>query len=144
MDSHQSKIVREFLEKETYCVMSTVNSENKPESAVMSFSITEDNKIVLSTNKNSRKAKNILQNPNVAISFGVNPVEYTTIQVEGEVQIAKDEELEKFQNVHVAKNPFSKKFVFDDDNIMLVVSPKWIRYSKLSEPVEVFEVSMKH
>tara|TARA_B100001758_G_C18356490_1_gene583019 strand:- start:535 stop:1170 length:636 start_codon:yes stop_codon:yes gene_type:complete len=63
----------EALEENKYeansCVLSTVNSQNKPSSRVVLLKGVKETGFVFFTNYTSRKANNISDNPNVALNF---------------------------------------------------------------------------
>ncbi|MDQ6985628.1 MAG: pyridoxamine 5'-phosphate oxidase family protein [Candidatus Dojkabacteria bacterium] len=123
-----------FINKQQICVLSTVNSGNKPESAAMAFSVTEGLEIIFSVNFESRKLRNIELNNNVSIVFGWDMDDFITVQYEGVIERIEND-LEKYQEIHFDKNPDSKKFKDLPGNTYLKVTPKWIRYSDLKNKI---------
>lgn len=75
------KQVLDFIKKHRLAVLSTVNSNNKPESAVLEFGETDDFEIIFDTFSSTRKYKNLKQNNNVSLVIGWD--ENITIQYGG-------------------------------------------------------------
>jgi general stress protein 26 len=73
--------VYSFIKKYKLGVVSTTNSEYKPEAALVGIAVSNNLEIVFDTIKSSRKYHNILQNPEVAIVIGWD--NETTVQYEG-------------------------------------------------------------
>ncbi len=140
MDENKQKILN-FIKNKKLAVVSTIHGDGKPESALVSFSETENLELIFGTFNTTRKYKNLLANPWVAFVIGWDE-ENVTVQYEGLAQEVTDKELEECRNLQLSKNPFSKKFAFEKEQRYFKVTPKWIRYSDLSKkPVEIFEVS---
>ncbi|MDB5170058.1 MAG: Pyridoxamine 5-phosphate oxidase [Candidatus Saccharibacteria bacterium] len=114
-----------LIKSQRLCVISTVSSEGKPESAVVGFSINEKFEVIIGTSKKSRKFNNILQNPNVAIVFG--PQEMRAVQYEGLVKQLEGEELAARKKHHFEVHPWAVKYESDPDQTYFLVTPQWIR-----------------
>ncbi|HWZ05127.1 MAG TPA: pyridoxamine 5'-phosphate oxidase family protein [Mucilaginibacter sp.] len=59
-----------FIKQHTLAVISTSTRENTPEAALIGFAVSRELEIVFDTVKTSRKYKNLLQNPKVALVIG--------------------------------------------------------------------------
>src|SRR5581483_4080808 len=86
----KKKKIFDFLHSQTHAVVSTVSSSNKPEAAWVGFGEDENLILVFGTNSTSRKAKNILQNQNVAVTVSDDT---KTVQLEGTATILEGDEL---------------------------------------------------
>lgn len=118
--------IQEIMASNNLCVLSTVDSEGKPESALVGFSSDEKFGLLIGTSTSARKYKNLQIEPTVSvvIGFGQNK---QTVQYEG---IAKEvntlsipDRLEK----HIAKIPTAQKYADNPDQRWFIVSPTWIR-----------------
>ena len=139
MEEKQGKIL-DFLKSQTICVVATIDAQNnKPESAVVAFSETKNLEIIFGTFIDTRKFKNLLNNPNIAFTIGWEDI---TIQYEGIARLAEGAVEEDLRNIHLAKNPASKKYAFHENQKFFKITPKWIRYSDFSfDPEKIFEVT---
>ena len=128
INEDQRKKILDFLNNEKIGVVATVNSEGKPEAATMVISQTDDLSLIFQTPNHYRKYKNLKKNPHVAITFGFNIDEFTTVQYEGVAREAGGEEIDMCRKIHVAKNPKSANYAYLSNNKYFIVTPKWIRY----------------
>ena len=62
--------VYNFIKQHALAVIAALSDDQKPEAALVGFAISEDLEIVFDTVKTSRKYKNLLQNPKVALVIG--------------------------------------------------------------------------
>ncbi len=138
MEKDKQKIL-DFIKKKKLGVISTINQEGKPESAVVAFSETDKLELIFGTFNTTRKYKNLKANQNISFVIGWDEEEKITIQYEGLARDVKDEEFEECRTVHLNKNPSSKKFAFGKEQRYFKITPRWIRYSDLSLK-EIFEV----
>lgn len=133
------KEVYDFIHNEHVCVLSTITSEGNPESATMGFSEKEDLKLIFQTPNDTRKYKNLQNNPNVSIVIGWDLDKFITVQYEGITREVSEAEIEEVRKIHTTKNEASKKYAYLPENKYFIVSPKWIRYwaVKASEKFEL-------
>lgn len=124
------KKVLDFIKKQKLAVLSTINSENKPQSAVLEFGETDNFEIILDMYNTSRKYKNIKENPNVSLVVGWD--ENITVQYEGIASELFGEEKGRYQKIYWAKNPKAKRWAEREGIVYLKVSPTWVRYSDLN------------
>jgi len=134
MDARKQKIL-DFLKTQTLGVVSTIDAnEDKPESAEVAFSETENLEVIFGTLNDARKFLNLKKNNRVAFVIGWDEV---TVQYEGAArEITDAKELKECQERHVAKNPYSEKYVYDEREVFYKVTPKWIRYTDFSTEPE--------
>jgi len=124
----KKKIILDFIKKNKLCVISTISSENKPESAVMVISQKDNLQLIFQTPNNYRKYINLKHNPRIAVVFGFDLEEFTTVQYEGIAEEAYGKEIDECRKIHVAKNPKSTDYAYLPQNKYFIVSPMWIRY----------------
>lgn len=132
------KDVLDFIKKQKLAVLSTVNKDNKPESAVLEFGETDNFEIIVDMYNTSRKYKNMQTNPIVSLVIGWD--ENITVQYEGVASELFDEEKLKYQLIYWAKNPKAKRWAKREGIVYFKITPKWIRYSDLnSHPWKISE-----
>lgn len=137
----QRRIVSDFVKKQKIAVLSTVNSQGKPESAVLEFGETDELELVFDTYTSSRKYKNLQTNKNVSLVIGWD--EDITVQYEGVAEEIKGEEAKKYKKAYWNKNPIAQRWEAREGITFFKVTPRWIRYSDLNkDPWEVFEISL--
>lgn len=129
----QIKTVLDFIKRNNLGVLSTVIPSHSPQSAVMIISQKDNLELIFQTPNDSRKYPNLKKNPKVAIAFGFNLEEFTTVQYEGEAKEALGNEIDECRKIHVAKNPKSAEYAYLPKNKYFIVSPKWIRYWDLNK-----------
>jgi general stress protein 26 len=123
--------VLSFLHSNEYCIVSTVDSHNKPEAALVGFSENDTFEIMIGTMEDTRKFKNISQNPAMAIVIGWDNL--MTVQYEGTARIVEGDELKTYQANHFAKLPGAEKFKDLPGQKYIVVSPEWLRYTDFNK-----------
>src|SRR4051812_31706743 len=106
----QKQKILSFIKTQMLGVVSTVDRSNKPESAIVAVSETENLELIFGTSSESRKFANIAGNPSVSFVVGWGPI---TIQYEGTARLTEGKEALECQEMHLAKNPASKKFASD-------------------------------
>jgi len=132
-------LILELIRKEKLAVVSTINKDGKPQSAVVEFSETDKLEIIFDTFCTSRKYKNLLNKKDVSIVIGWD--DDITVQCDGVAKELSGKELEEAKKIHVKKLPGSAKFTTMSDIRFFKIVPKWIRYSDLSvNPWEVSEI----
>ncbi len=141
-DQDIKKSIKEFLSTNILCVISSVNSSGLPQSVTVAFSEDEDLNIVIGTALSSRKAQNILANPSASLVV-TNQEVLTTMQLEGSASLLEGKELEKYQSIHFAKNPYSAKLKDKPDQCWILIKPNWARLTNIKEvPWKIEEISL--
>lgn len=139
MDKKQ--IILDFIKKQKLAIISTVDSDCKPESAALEFGETDDLELVIDTFTSSRKYKNLQTNKNVSFVIGWD--ENITVQYEGVAEEVKGEAAMKYKEAYWFKNPDAKRWETREGITYFKVTPKWIRYSDLNkDPWVVFEINL--
>lgn len=133
-------MIFEFIHKHDLCVLSTVNQQGSPESAVLGFSDNKDFEIVVATSLNNRKFRNLENNPKVSIVIGWD--ENITVQYEGTASVLDGKTLVQYQVQHFSKLPSAEKYNDNPDERYILVRPKWLRYTDCNEdPWQIQELS---
>lgn len=89
------KTVSYFLKTHELAVVATSSKSGQPEAATIGYMVDENFNFTFLTKQDSRKVKNILENPKVALVVGAVPG-INTLQIEGEARLIypKDSEYE--------------------------------------------------
>jgi general stress protein 26 len=141
MNKAQFDKILTFIQGQRVGVLATSSKEGSPEAASMVISETDQLELIFQTPITARKYANLQHNDRVAVVFGWDLHEFTTVQFEGVAREVTDQkEREWCGKIHVAKNPKSKAYVDLMENKFFVVSPRWARYwdFKTDEQFEVY------
>ncbi|PWU23045.1 hypothetical protein C5B42_04220 [Candidatus Cerribacteria bacterium 'Amazon FNV 2010 28 9'] len=129
----------QFFSSHPLMVISTVDANGKPQSAVVGFGQTEKLELFFGTSNTTRKYKNLNANSHVAAVIGW---EEATVQYEGEArELVPGEELEQYKEAYYTKSPSSRQFGELPDERFFLITPKWIRYTDVKTH-EVFEITL--
>ena len=132
MNIEEKKIIYDFIHKCKIAVVSTIDENNTPESAVVEFAETEDLEIIFDTlHPSYRKYKNLKNNP--AVSFVIGWDEGKTVQYEGLAQEILGAEKENAKLIYFKKNPEAEKWDKNPEIKYFKVTPNWARYSDYSQ-----------
>jgi general stress protein 26 len=137
---HEKKqTILAFIKQQKLAVISTINKDNKPNSAVVEFGETDVLELVFDTLSSSRKYQNLKNNASVSCVIGWD--ENITVQYEGIAEELIGEESEAYKQAYWSKNPEAKRWATREGITYFKVTPTWIRYSDLNTaPWEVFEI----
>ena len=135
--------ILEFIQQNRLAVVSTIDSiESKPEAALVAYSETENLELIFATFSDARKYENLQKNQKVALVIG-GWDEDITVQYEGVAIELEGADVEEYRKIHLAKNPESEGYAYDEKQRYFKITPTWIRYSDLTkEPPEIFEISL--
>lgn len=125
------KQILEFMDEHPHMVISSLNNQGKPQSAVVGFGSNSDLQIIFGTSKKSRKARNITKNGSVSVVIGWDDL--GTIQLEGAARPLIDDEIDKFTEVYFIKNPSARLYKDDPDEQYFLITPAWLRYTDVSK-----------
>lgn len=138
----KEKLVVDFIASQILGVVSTVNKEGRPESALVAVTEAENMNLIFGTANTSRKYHNLKNNPSVAITIGNDVDEAITVQYEGVVEELSGEEMERCRDLHIKKNPRAAKYAEKPEQRWFKVKPTWVRYLDLaSKPQIEFELA---
>jgi general stress protein 26 len=139
MNQEQENIrfVEDFIRQHKIGVLSTVDQQGVPQSAVVGISELEDLVLVFGTADTTRKYKNLKTNSHVSVVIGWDHGK--TVQYEGLAEeISDPSEFETLKNNHLTKIPTAIKFFSDPSQKVFKIKPRWVRYTDLSkDPWEI-------
>lgn len=128
----------EFLRSKMIAVISTISSEEKPESATIYYDVDENFNFYFMTKIFTRKYANLEKNTEVALVIGTEN-EPITAQIQGKAKLITDneeynlkmEQLEKrfLKNEYVA--PLFQLNSGENKVVLFKVTPTWIRWLDL-------------
>jgi general stress protein 26 len=140
MAKSDKQFIKDYLHGQKICVLATTAQDGQPEVAAMAFTETQDLEIIFQTPQASRKYVNLKARPYIAIVVGWELTTFDTVQYEGVARELTDEaEIDKYRQIHLAKNPYSKRYAYLAGNSFFVVTPTWVRYTdfKSDPPNEI-------
>lgn len=135
MDEIKEQIVN-YLSKRKFLTLATSSQKGEPLTHAIAY-VNKDDIIYFSTGPQTRKFKNIKENPNVAYSV-YDPTEHLdeviSVQMEGKATIVTDKmEIDKIYELLKVKFPTMSVLITDEDNVVIKISPKscyFMDYSK--------------
>jgi len=128
-----------FIKQHFLAIISTVTVNGNPEAALVGVAISRDLEIVFDTVKTSRKYKNLLQNPAVAVVIGWD--NETTVQYEGIAIELSGDEADHYKEIYFEVYPDGRERAKSwPDIVHFKITPTWIRYSNFNERVMIEEM----
>lgn len=133
------KQIMEFVQKQGLAVLSTANKSGKVESAVMGITLI-DNVIFMSTDSDSRKVANILENNQASLLVG--GLQCPSIQIDGEIKVVEENKQEEVKQKVMAVFPGVVGYL-NPKSIFIEFRPKWARWSDYDQsPAEFYETNL--
>jgi nitroimidazol reductase NimA-like FMN-containing flavoprotein (pyridoxamine 5'-phosphate oxidase superfamily) len=131
MEDIKEEIIQ-YLSKRKFITLATANKEGDPLSHTVAY-INKGPDVYFSTNKQSRKVKNILKNPKIAYSL-YDPVEHLdeirSLQVEGKATLISEKKVsDEVLSLLRKKFPYMTDIPVDSNNIIVKITPKTCFYS---------------
>jgi len=125
------------LKQYRLAVLATVWDDYQPEAAVIGIAVTRQLEILFDTVRTSRKYRNLITQPKVALVIGWD--NETTIQYEGEATELGPHD-DSYREAYFAVFPDGRVRMSAMDGLThFVIKPKWIRYSNFNHPVKIEE-----
>ena len=122
--------ILDFMRMHNHCVISTIGPEGYPQSALVGFSQNDGLELIIGTTSDSRKYKNIVQSPHVAIVIGFGE-DKTSIQYEGTASLLEGEEKGQRLEAHYRKLPAALKHNDSPTQVYFKIQPLWVRYTDI-------------
>jgi pyridoxine/pyridoxamine 5'-phosphate oxidase len=119
-----------FIDSKSLMTLATINNDGNPESAVVGFGQTDEFELIFSTSWLSRKAKNILNNQNVAVIIGWD--DQGTVQYEGSARALSGDKIKKYSELYFQKNPKARLYKHDPNQRYFLITPRWLRFTELT------------
>jgi pyridoxine/pyridoxamine 5'-phosphate oxidase len=119
-------------------VLATTSGDHQPEAAVVGIAINSGLEVVFDTVRASRKYRNLIAQPKVALVIGWK--NETTIQFEGDVtELGPGDDA--YRETYYAVFPEGRERTATWEGLThFVIRPRWIRYSNFNEPVQIEEL----
>ncbi len=135
----------DFMRLHRLAVQASVSAAAVPQAAMVGFAVTDQFEIVFDTLHTTRKARNLRQNPHVALVIGGwVPDDERTVQYEGEADEPSGAELDRLKQVYYAAYPDGPGRASWPGLIYVRVRPTWVRYSDYNkDPPEIVEFRAK-
>lgn len=134
------KRVLKFIETHRVSVLG-IQQKNSIHSATLHYAFSKDTfSFYFITGKSSRKCESLLSGnkQNASLVIGFDEKEFTTIQLEGNVQIATEiKSLEEAWSVYLGKFPERKNRKEAEEVAMLEFKPSWWRFTNLKKEPNV-------
>jgi hypothetical protein len=131
----------ERLRSRKYAVESSVSSDGAPQSAIVGIAVSDRFEIVFDTLTDTRKARNLELNPQVAFTVGSLEADASwSIQYEGVVDQPAGEDLARLVDLYLSVFPDGLERQSWPGLIYLRARPMWLRYSDFRpDPPEIVE-----
>jgi pyridoxine/pyridoxamine 5'-phosphate oxidase len=123
----QTEEIYQFIQQRKLAVVATASSSLEPEAALVGIAVSDKLEIIFDTLDSTRKYKNLLANPRIAIVIGWESE--TTVQYEGEVVFLTAGELSAYKEIYFKAWPDGPGRQGWPGIAYVVARPKWIRYS---------------
>lgn len=156
------KSVTNILSSTQLCYLATCD-DSFPHLSLMNFSYSDDNKIVMSTRKNTKKFTALMKNPSVAVlvhdfdsqrktaarmddltAADVMPNNEKpgtfSVTVYGSIVVAEGDEAERLREYHLTCNPQYPQFICGSDIAVLYIQPTLARICNIADSVHTWEV----
>lgn len=125
----QLKEVLELANAAKFMTISTIGEGGRPNAVTVEFGLYGE-KIVFDTFNNSRKFANMQKDDRVALV--IMPNEDTSVDIEGQAELLKGEELVAAQEAYFVKIPEARKWANLPNVSFFVVSVGWARCTDVS------------
>ena len=130
------KEIKNLLKNNKLCSMATC-SDKQPYLSLMNFTYLEsENKIILSTRKNSKKYKNIQKNKNISLLVSSNLPKKSATFLGTALTMSKENKKEEHYRKMHSKNCDMPQFILGDDIGLIVFSIEKIIISDKQDQVE--------
>lgn len=140
------KDVLAFLENSLLGVIATISPEGLPQAATVHMLADDDFNVYFVTQRSSRKFKNIMKQPKVALVIGAE-LDPRTVQIEGVAELLDidlDELSDKIGRPNIADiykgalptGPFPYFKVKKENTAIFKVTPNWVRYMELDRDID--------
>lgn len=123
----------EFLHSKKLAVVSTLTEDNEPQGATVFYVVDDNLDFYFVTRKQTRKFKNIQNNPKVGIVVGAE-LAPATIQIQGKAELLENSEVEKVVKGMLGKFDFIETYlgpfisIPGMDFAVFRVKINWMRY----------------
>ena len=120
----------DFVRVSRLAVLATKAPDGSVQAALVGVAMSDDGEIVFDTLATSRKFRNMLHEPQVALVVGW--AGEVTVQCEGAADVLSGVDLERCRGVYFASFPDGRDRAADPDIRYVRVRPRWVRRSDFS------------
>lgn len=113
-----------------HCALATSDLSGVPQVAVVQYLVTDAFELITGTLSTSRKASNLLRNPEVAMTIWSDQKPAWTLQLQGVVDRPEGEELEVFKQLFASTYP--EEFRMREQrptHFFYRIRPTWVRFT---------------
>jgi hypothetical protein len=129
--------LRAFMQAHRLAVIATADRKGAPEAALVNIAVTDAFEIIFETTSETRKIRNLRENPRV--SFVIGWADNQTLQYDGVGDEPIGRELEYITRHYLSVFPEKLSHRVWPGNFYFRVRPLWIRYSDYHSPRSVEE-----
>ena len=126
----RAELVR-FLRRYRLAVQASVAADGAPQAAVVGFSVSDACEIVFDTLTSTRKYRNLVADPRIALVIGWDHA--ITAQIEGVVDFPSGDELARVREVYFAAYPDGRDRLAWPGITHARVRPTWARVSDFTK-----------
>ena len=131
-----------FVRRRGLAVLASCHPSGGPEAALVGVAATDQGEIVLDTLRQSRKYRNLLANPAVALVVGLD--DEVTVQLEGIADTPTGEVLRRCKDAYFEQFPDGRARAEDSNVAHVRVRITWLRYSDFRPaPARIEESSFR-
>jgi pyridoxine/pyridoxamine 5'-phosphate oxidase len=129
------------LRRYKLAVQASVALDGGPQAAVIGFAVSDALEIVFDTVTTSRKYKNLVADPRIALVIGWD--HEITVQIEGVADFPSGSELDRIRECYFVAYPDGRQRLSWPDITHGRVRPTWIRHSDFTQnPPRIVELSI--
>lgn len=134
----EKNLVAEVIKTNDLCVLSTVNSDGRSQSAVMAYTPWKENILLMNTEATTKKLKNIQTNPYVSVTIGGLKGD-PALQLEGTASILAGTDEVVAKKYMLSVNPKLADY-FSPTGKFVAITYTWVRFSDFSSnPPQILE-----
>ncbi len=135
--------IKNYIEKSVLCWLATADKDNMPNvSPKEIFTFYKDNYIIIANIASPQSVVNIVQNPNVCVSF-IDVFVQKGFQIKGKASIIKKSDVE-FKELEIpliemtkGKYPFSTVTKIKLEKIKKIIAPSYILFPETTEKEQI-------
>lgn len=133
--------LKAFVDRHRWAVEATSSEGGRPQAALIGIAMTDRLEIVFDTLSTSRKAMNLKANPHIALVIGGwDGDDARTLQIEGEVDFPRGDELKRVSDAYYAVFPDGLDRLNWPELVYVRMRPRWARFSDyVAEPPVIEE-----
>lgn len=129
-----------FLRRYKLAVQASVGPDGAPQAAVVGFAVSDALELVFDTTEDTRKARNLVADPRIALVVGWDHA--ITAQIEGVADFPVGPELERIRACYFVAYPDGRERLAWPGITHVRVRPTWVRYSDYTQdPPRIVELT---